>query len=59
MIAKAKKALLTKLFVDWVREEMDVEALDAAAGLIAQKSDAIREMVDMANRTEVIGFKKY
>lgn len=59
MIAKAKQALLTKLFTEWVRDEYDLEALDMAAGLITQKTDAIRDMVDMANRTEVIGFKKY
>ena len=51
LIKKMKSKLLTKLFVEWVRESKDVEALQFSKELISNRMDVVD------NRTRVIGFK--
>jgi len=50
LVKKVKSKLLTKLFVEWVRESKDVEALQFSKELISNRLD----IVD--NRTRIIGF---
>ena len=51
IVKKIKSKLLTKLFVEWVRESKDVEALQFSKELIDSRID----VVDC--RTRVIGFR--
>jgi hypothetical protein len=51
LIKKMKSKLLTKLFVEWVRESKDVEALQFSKELISNRMDVVD------NRTRVIGFR--
>ena len=51
LIKKVKSKLLTKLFVEWVKESKDVEALQFSKELISNRMDVVD------NRTRVIGFK--
>jgi hypothetical protein len=51
LIKKVKSKLLTKLFVEWVKESKDVEALQFSNKLITHRLDVVD------NRTRVIGFK--
>ena len=51
LIKKVKSKLLTKLFVEWVKESKDVEALQFSNELITHRLDVVD------NRTRVIGFK--
>lgn len=51
LVKKVKSKLLTKLFVEWVRESKDVEALQFSKELISNRLDVVD------NRTRVIGFR--
>jgi hypothetical protein len=51
LIKKMKSKLLTKLFVEWVRESKDIEALQFSKELISNRMDVVD------NRTRVIGFR--
>lgn len=51
IVKKVKSKLLTKLFVEWVRESKDVEALQFSKELISNRLDVVD------NRTRVIGFR--
>ena len=51
IVKKIKSKLLTKLFVEWVRESKDVEALQFSKELISNRMDVVD------NRTRVIGFR--
>jgi len=51
LVKKVKSKLLTKLFVEWVRESKDVEALQFSKELIDSRIDVVD------NRTRVIGFR--
>jgi hypothetical protein len=53
LIKKVKSKLLTKLFVEWVKESKDIEALQFSNELITQRLDVVD------NQTRVIGFKTY
>ena len=53
LIKKAKSKLLTKLFLEWVDVETDVELLSATKRLIQDRQDTV------TGRTRVVGFKKY
>jgi len=50
LVKKVKSKLLTKLFVEWVRESKDVEALQFSKELISNRLDVVD------NRTRVTGF---
>ena len=51
IVKKIKSKLLTKLFVEWVRESKDIEALQFSKELISNRMDVVD------NRTRVIGFR--
>jgi hypothetical protein len=51
LVKKVKSKLLTKLFVEWVKESKDVEALQFSKELISNRLDVVD------NRTRVIGFR--
>lgn len=52
LIKKAKSKLLTKLFLEWVDVETDVELLSATKRLIQDRQDSV------TGRTRVIGFRR-
>ena len=49
MIDKIKSKLLTKLFIEWVNDEFDVELLEASKVMIQQRQDAVNTLADKAN----------
>ena len=51
IVKKIKSKLLTKLFVEWVKESKDIEALQFSKELISNRMDVVD------NRTRVIGFR--
>ena len=51
IVKKVKSKLLTKLFVEWVRESKDLETLQFSKEMIQSRIDVVD------NRTRVIGFK--
>ena len=57
MIDKIKSKLLTKLFVDWVNDEFDVELLEASKLMIQNRQDQVNFLVAKANPPEKIGFR--
>ena len=52
LVKKIKTNLLTKLFVEWVKEEKDIEALQMTNKMISDRLDVVD------NRTHVIGFRR-
>ena len=52
LIKKAKSKLLTKLFLEWVDVETDVELLSATKRLIQDRQDTV------TGRTRVVGFRR-
>ena len=56
MLDKIKSKLLTKLFVDWVNDEFDVELLEASKAMIQQRQDVVNTLLDKANPPRPIGF---
>ena len=57
MIDKIKSKLLTKLFIDWVNDEFDVELLEASKLMIQNRQDQVNFLVAKANPPEKIGFR--
>ena len=57
MLDKIKSKLLTKLFIDWVNDEFDVELLEASKVMIQQRQDQVNFLVAKANPPEKIGFQ--
>ena len=57
MLDKIKTKLLTKLFIEWVNEEFDVELLEASKLMIQQRQDAVNTLADQANPPKPIGFQ--
>lgn len=51
IVKSIKSKLLTKLFVEWVKESKDVETLQFSKELIDSRIDVVD------NRTRVIGFQ--
>ena len=51
LVKKFKANLLTKLFLEWVETEVDVQTLQMTNKMVSDRID----IVD--NRTKVIGFK--
>ena len=56
MLGKIKSKLLTKLFIEWVNDEFDVELLEASKVMIQQRQDAVNMLADKANPPAPIGF---
>lgn len=57
MLSKIKSKLLTKLFIEWVNDEYDVELLEASKVMIQQRQDAVNLLAYKANPPTPIGFK--
>lgn len=57
MIDKIKSKLLTKLFIDWVNDEFDVELLEASKLMIQNRQDQVNYLAAKANPPTPIGFK--
>jgi len=57
MIDKIKSKLLTKLFIDWVNDEFDVELLEASKLMIQNRQEQVNFLVAKANPPEKIGFR--
>ena len=48
---------MTKLFIEWVNDEYDVELLEASKVMIQQRQDAVNLLAYKANPPTPIGFK--
>ena len=60
MIRKFKSYLLTKLFIDWVKDEFDLESLQIAQSLLTERETFIKTLHDTARgRVEVRGFGNF
>jgi hypothetical protein len=59
IIQKIESKILTKLFMRWLDREWDLELLQMTGGLISAKETELKTLIDMANRKEVYGFKRY
>ena len=57
MIERLKTKLLTKLFINWVNHEFDVETLEASKVMIQQRQEAVNFLSAKANPPKPIGFK--
>ena len=57
MLDKIKSKLLTKLFVDWVNDEFDVELLEASKIMIQNRQEQVNYLAAKANPPATIGFK--
>jgi hypothetical protein len=58
-IQKIESKILTKLFMRWVATEWDIETLQMTGSMISARETEIKSLMDMANRKEVYGFKRY
>ena len=56
MLGKIKSKLLTKLFIEWVNDEYDVELLETSKVMIQQRQDVVNTLLDKANPPSPIGF---
>ena len=56
MLGKIKSKLLTKLFIEWVNDEFDVETLEASKLMIQNRQDTVNTLADKANPPNPIGF---
>jgi hypothetical protein len=59
LIQKIESKILTKLFMRWVANEWDIETLEMTGSIISARETEIKSLMDMANRKEVYGFKRY
>ena len=59
LLNKLESKILTKLFMRWVDNEYDLETLSLTKGLIHQKETEIKFAIDQANKTYVVGYKRY
>jgi len=41
MLEKIKSKLLTKLFIEWINDEFDVETLEASKMMIQNRQDTV------------------
>ena len=57
MLGKIKSKLLTKLFIDWVNDEFDVELLEASKIMIQNRQERVNYLAAKANPPATIGFK--
>ena len=57
MLEKIKSKLLTKLFIEWINDEFDVETLEASKMMIQNRQDMVNTLADQANPPRPIGFQ--
>jgi len=59
LIQKIESKILTKLFMRWVDNEYDLELLTMTKGMIHQREVEIKTLIDLTNKVEIKGFKRY
>ena len=59
LIQKIESKILTKLFMRWVDKEYDLELLAMTRSMIQNKETEIKSIIDLTNKVEIKGFKKY
>ena len=52
LVKKIKTNLLTKLFVEWLKEEKDIETLQITNKMVSDRLDVVD------NVTHIIGFRR-
>ena len=58
-VSNIKSKLLTYLFKDWVKNEFDIETLEAAKSMITTKELELKYMLDKMNHKPVLGFRTH
>lgn len=58
MWRRLKSKLLTKLFIEWVKDEYDLELLAGTRQLIERQERQIRWYLHFGSRVEIKGFAK-
>lgn len=59
LLQKIESKILTKLFMRWIDREYDLELLAMTRSLIQTKETEIKSIIDLSNKVEIKGFKKY
>lgn len=59
LLQKIESKILTKLFMRWIDKEYDLELLAMTRSLIQTKETEIKSIIDLSNKVEIKGFKKY
>ena len=57
IVDKLKSKVLTYLFKDWVKNEFDIETLEAAKSMITAKELELKYILDKMNHKPVLGFR--
>ena len=59
LLQKIESKILTKLFMRWIDKEYDLELLAMTRSLIQTKETEIKSIIDLSNKVEIKGFKRY
>ena len=59
LIQKIESKILTKLFMRWIDNEYDLELLAITRSMIQNKETEIKSIIDLTNKVEIKGFKRY
>jgi len=59
LLQKVESKILTKLFMRWIDKEYDLELLAMTRSLIQTKETEIKSIIDLSNKVEIKGFKRY
>lgn len=59
IVDKIKSKVLTYLFKDWVKNEFDIETLEAAKSMITAKELELKYILDKMNHKPVLGFRSH
>lgn len=59
LFKKIESKILTKLFTRWLKDEYDLELLGLTKSLIVQKETEIKQMVGVATRVQIEGYRRY
>ena len=59
LIQKIESKILTKLFMRWIDNEYDLELLAMTRSMIQNKETEIKSIIDLTNKVEIKGFKRY
>lgn len=59
LIQKIESKILTKLFMRWIDNEYDLELLEMTRSMIQNKETEIKSIIDLTNKVEIKGFKRY
>lgn len=59
LLQKIESKILTKLFMRWIDNEYDLELLAMTRSMIQNKETEIKSIIDLTNKVEIKGFKRY